>query len=41
MDLTTAPLPAALPAQVQALRINGPRLWGSLMELAQIGATRP
>ena len=43
MDLTTAPLPAALPAALpahaQALRINGPRLWGSLMELAQIGAT--
>ncbi len=35
MDMTIAPLPA----QVQALRINGPRLWGSLMELAQIGAT--
>ncbi len=35
MDMTTQ----ALPEQLQSLRINGPRLWDSLMELAQIGAT--
>ena len=35
MDMTTP----ALPEAVQGLRINGPRLWRSLMELAQIGAT--
>ena len=29
----------ALPVTLQSLRINGPRLWDSLMELAQIGAT--
>ena len=28
-----------LPEKLQSLRINGPRLWDSLMELAQIGAT--
>ena len=33
------PSSTALPAALQALRINGPRLWDSLMELAQIGAT--
>ena len=33
---TVTPTP---PADVQGLRINGPRLWDSLMELAQIGAT--
>ena len=32
-------VPTALPDSVQGLRINGPRLWDSLMELAQIGAT--
>jgi beta-ureidopropionase / N-carbamoyl-L-amino-acid hydrolase len=35
MDMNTPPLPEA----VKSLRINGPRLWASLMELAQIGAT--
>ena len=25
---------------IDALRINGPRLWDSLMELAKIGATK-
>jgi N-carbamoyl-L-amino-acid hydrolase len=35
MDMKTRTLPEAL----QSLRINGPRLWDSLMELAQIGAT--
>ena len=35
MDMKTRPLPENL----QSLRINGPRLWDSLMELAQIGAT--
>ena len=35
MDMTTQ----TLPEQLQSLRINGPRLWDSLMELAQIGAT--
>ena len=29
----------ALPDTLKSLRINGPRLWDSLMELAQIGAT--
>ena len=33
------PSSTALPESLQALRINGPRLWDSLMELAQIGAT--
>ena len=27
------------PASIDTLRINGARLWDSLMELAQIGAT--
>ena len=35
MDMKTLTLPEAL----HSLRINGPRLWDSLMELAQIGAT--
>ena len=35
MDMKTKPLPEKL----QALRIDGPRLWDSLMALAQIGAT--
>jgi N-carbamoyl-L-amino-acid hydrolase len=35
MDMT----PHTLPDKLQDLRINGPRLWDSLMELAQIGAT--
>ena len=35
MDMKTTPLPEKL----QGLRINGERLWGSLMELAKIGAT--
>ena len=35
MDMTLPPLPE----KVQNLRINGARLWDSLMELAQIGAT--
>ncbi len=35
MDMKLPALPDTLPA----LRINGPRLWDSLMELAQIGAT--
>ena len=39
MDLTTQPLPETLPDKLSRLRINGPRLWDSLMELAQIGAT--
>ena len=29
----------ALPAHLESLRIDGDRLWGSLMELAKIGAT--
>ena len=36
MDIKTTP---PLPEHIQALRINGERLWASLMELAQIGAT--
>ena len=39
MDMTTPRPITALPDSAQALRINGPRLWDSLMELAQIGAT--
>ena len=35
MDMNTPPLPE----QIAGLRINGERLWASLMELAQIGAT--
>ena len=35
MDMTLPPLPE----KVQNLRVNGARLWDSLMELAQIGAT--
>ncbi len=35
MDMKTTPLPE----KIAGLRINGPRLWDSLMELAQIGAT--
>ena len=35
MDMKTR----TLPEKLQSLRINGPRLWDSLMELAQIGAT--
>ncbi len=35
MDMKTKPLPEAL----AGLRVNGERLWASLMELAQIGAT--
>ena len=35
MDMKTIPLPEKL----NGLRINGDRLWASLMELAQIGAT--
>ena len=35
MDMKTQPLPEKL----SGLRINGERLWASLMELAQIGAT--
>ena len=35
MDMKTKPLPE----KIQGLRINGERLWASLMELAQIGAT--
>jgi len=35
MDMKTKPLPE----KVKGLRVNGPRLWDSLMELAQIGAT--
>jgi N-carbamoyl-L-amino-acid hydrolase len=35
MDMKTKPLPDKL----KDLRINGPRLWDSLMELAKIGAT--
>ena len=35
MDMKTK----ALPAQFESLRIDGDRLWGSLMELAKIGAT--
>ncbi len=35
MDMKTH----SLPEKIQSLRINGPRLWDSLMELAQIGAT--
>jgi len=35
MDMTTKPLPE----KIAGLRINGERLWHSLMELAQIGAT--
>ncbi|MDD0839327.1 Zn-dependent hydrolase [Curvibacter sp. HBC61] len=31
--------PKDLPPQTEALRINGPRLWDSLMTLAQIGGT--
>ena len=31
--------PQDLPAELQSLRINGARLWDSLMSLAQIGAT--
>ena len=36
MDMKTTP---PLPEHIQALRINGQRLWASLMELAKIGAT--
>ena len=35
MDMKTPPMPE----KIAGLRINGPRLWDSLMELAQIGAT--
>ena len=35
MDMKTKPLPQTL----NGLRVNGERLWASLMELAQIGAT--
>ncbi len=35
MDMKTTPLPE----KVAGLRVNGQRLWDSLMELAQIGAT--
>ena len=35
MDMKVTPLPETL----KSLRINGPRLWDSLMALAQIGAT--
>ena len=35
MDMKSPPLPE----KIAGLRINGPRLWDSLMELAQIGAT--
>ncbi len=35
MDMKTR----TLPEKLQSLRVNGPRLWDSLMELAQIGAT--
>ena len=35
MDMKTKPLPAHL----ESLRIDGDRLWASLMELAKIGAT--
>jgi beta-ureidopropionase / N-carbamoyl-L-amino-acid hydrolase len=35
MDMKTKPLPEKL----QSLRVNGDRLWDSLMELAKIGAT--
>ena len=35
MDMKTKPLPE----RVQGLRVDGDRLWASLMELAQIGAT--
>jgi N-carbamoyl-L-amino-acid hydrolase len=35
MDMQATPLPE----KIAALRVNGERLWGSLMELAQIGAT--
>ncbi len=35
MDMKADPLPAAL----QGLRVDGDRLWASLMELARIGAT--
>ena len=35
MDMKVKPLPEKL----QGLRVNGERLWGSLMELAKIGAT--
>ncbi len=35
MDMKVKPLPEKL----QGLRVNGDRLWASLMELAQIGAT--
>ncbi len=35
MDMKTTPLPE----KIAGLRINGQRLWDSLMELAQIGAT--
>jgi len=35
MDMKTTPLPG----KIAGLRINGQRLWDSLMELAQIGAT--
>ena len=35
MDMKTR----TLPEKLQSLRINGPRLWDSLMALAQIGAT--
>ena len=35
MDMNTPPLPD----KIAGLRINGQRLWDSLMELAQIGAT--
>ena len=35
MDMKTTPLPEKL----QGLRVNGARLWDSLMELARIGAT--
>ena len=35
MDMKTTPLPE----KIAGLRVNGQRLWDSLMELAQIGAT--
>lgn len=35
----TALTPTPIPPELAGLRVNGPRLWNSLMELAQIGAT--
>jgi beta-ureidopropionase / N-carbamoyl-L-amino-acid hydrolase len=37
--MDTSTLPATRPTRVEALRIDGSRLWASLMELAAIGAT--